>query len=160
MSRRVSAAFAILTIALASMGASPRHPQSDTTAHMLLSLAVHENKTSVRRGASISFTITVRNEGENEAAEVTVCDELPASVATVHLPRRVQLFDANACVTYDHLKRGNTAFRLVARIARRARLGPDRDRAIMIGEGNRSGAAVRYRVLPTRRPHRPPPPCT
>jgi uncharacterized repeat protein (TIGR01451 family) len=159
MSRRVNATFAILTIALASMGASPRDTQSNTMAHML-SLAVHENKTSVPRGASISFTVTVRNEGGNEAAEVTVCDEVPASVATVHLPQGVQLFDANACVTYDRLKQGNTTFRLVGRIARHARLGPDLDRAILIGEGNRSGAAVRYRVLPTRRPRRLPPRCT
>jgi uncharacterized repeat protein (TIGR01451 family) len=147
MSQRVSALLAFLAITGAAPGVAQAPTRPDATSATRLTLTVDENKTAVRRGAEITFAVTVTNNSESEP-DVTVCDRLPASVATVVLPRGVQLFDANACITYDHLRAGRTTFRLVGRIGDRARLGFDRDRATVFGTGSRVDSAVRYRVLP------------
>jgi uncharacterized repeat protein (TIGR01451 family) len=157
---RASATLAILAVAWASAETTPEPTRSGAATPTVLALTVHEDKTFVRRGADIVFTVTVTNDTGDDVAAVTVCDELPASVGTAELPPGIHLFDANACATYSHLKRGRTTLRITGRIARRARLGPDHDRAILIGAGIRSGAAVGYRVLPTRPMRRPVRRCT
>jgi uncharacterized repeat protein (TIGR01451 family) len=118
-----------------------------------LSIAVHENQRLVRRAANIVFTVAVNNLGATNALDVTICDELPESVATVTLPRGVDLFDANACATYARIAPGQTIdLRLEGRISRRARLGRARNRAIALWQGRRVGSFTVYRVLPNDAP--------
>ena len=115
-----------------------------------LMITVHESKRSVRRGATIAFTIIV-SAREAAAFTVTVCDELPTSVAMARLPKPLHLFDDNVCVTYARIAPGRAIIlRLRARISSTARLGTDRDRAIALWEERRVGSVAVYRVVSER----------
>jgi uncharacterized repeat protein (TIGR01451 family) len=112
-----------------------------------LTVRTTANRRTVSRGATIAFKIEVTNRSQTAAEEVTVCDQLPVTVSNVIRSGGLHLFDATACQTRDALAGGaSIVVHLLARIGRHARLGCDRNKALVIWSDHRARASVTYRV--------------
>jgi uncharacterized repeat protein (TIGR01451 family) len=139
---------------LACAGVCPAAAEGQQIAHAAaaepqatLSIRTTANRRTVSRGARIAFTIKVTNRSQTAAEEVTICDQLPVTVSNVIRPRGLHLFDGTACRTLQSVTAGASfTWRLLARIGRHARLGCDRDKALVIWSDHRARASVTYRV--------------
>jgi uncharacterized repeat protein (TIGR01451 family) len=144
----------VLALALALTGAglaiaevAPGQPASN------LSVSTTASRRSVTPGGTIAFTINVVNAGETPLREVTICDQLPVSVARVIHAGGLVLFAGTACRTLASLPRHSTVVvRLLVRVARHARPGRTRNRALVISSERRASASVSFRITPTARP--------
>ena len=143
---------------LACAGVCPAIAGSQPIAHAAgaepqatLSIRTTANRRTVSRGATIAFEIKVTNRSQTAATEVTICDQLPATVSMVIRSGGLHLFDATACQTRGALPAGaSVVVHLLARIGRHARLGCDRNKALVIWSDHRARASVTYRVTASR----------
>jgi uncharacterized repeat protein (TIGR01451 family) len=132
-----------------SVGAQFAVPPATTA-----SLSVHTtvSRRAVRPGGTITFTIKVSNGGETVVSEVTICDQLPTSVAKVVHAGGLHLFDGNACRTVRSLPARTAAIvRLVVMIARHARAGLAHNMVLVFWPGSSTSASATYRIITAAR---------
>jgi uncharacterized repeat protein (TIGR01451 family) len=143
---------------LACAGVCPAAAEGQPIAHAAaaepqatLSIRTTASRRTVARGGTIAFKIKVTNRSQTAATEVTICDQLPATVSVLIRSGGLHLFDDIACRTRATLGGGaSVVLRLLARISRHARLGCDRNKARVIWSDHRARASVTYRVTASR----------
>jgi uncharacterized repeat protein (TIGR01451 family) len=143
------ARIAVLTLLLALTAASPASAETQPpqpTSHLTISTT--SSHRTIALGAAIAFTITIANTSAAPAVEVTVCDQLPASITRVLRTGGLRLYAGTACRTFNVLQPNTTlTIRVIGRIGRHARAGVARNRALAIWSGRLISATSRYRIV-------------
>jgi uncharacterized repeat protein (TIGR01451 family) len=117
-----------------------------------LSIRTSASRRTVTRGGTIAFAITVTNHSEAAVREVTICDQLPASVARVLAAGGLRLFAGTACRTLASVAaQSSVTVWLLVMIARHARGGTAHNTALVIWEDHRATASASYRIAPPAR---------
>lgn len=112
-----------------------------------LSIRTSASRRTVMPGGTIAFAINVTNDSETAVKEVTICDQLPVSVARVLAAGGLRLFAGTACRTLESVAAHTTVIvRLAVMIARHARAGTARNTALVIWEDHRASASATYRI--------------
>jgi uncharacterized repeat protein (TIGR01451 family) len=115
------------------------------TARLVISTAATPR--TVSPGAAIQFTITVTNDSELSASDVTVCDQLPAAIVSVPRPGGLRLYAGTACRTIGELPANSELhLRLLAKVGAHARRGAATSRALVLWSARLASASVTFTI--------------
>lgn len=96
-----------------------------------LAVTTTAGSATVKAGAAVTFTVTVRNTGTANARHVQVCDVLPDEMTFQRNPARARFVRGNACFALGTLEPGARKTVTVSiRVDATARLGPSANGAI------------------------------
>jgi uncharacterized repeat protein (TIGR01451 family) len=95
---------------------TPRHPSTVRVVRVRVPIAKRASRGTVPAGGLVRFGITVRNPTKVSLRSVRVCDDLPAGLSLVRVPRGAALRSGRVCWTIRRLKPGaRRHFSLLAR---------------------------------------------
>jgi len=148
--KSIAIALALLLAGGASVNPS-RHreeaAQTSTPATARLTISTTAAPRTVAPDAGVQFTITVTNDSDVSASEVTICDQLPAAIVSVPRPGGLHLYAGTACRTIGALAaQSQLHLRLLAKVGTHARPGVATSRALVLWSARLASASVTFTI--------------